>query len=43
MPSLPRTLLRHAIAALGVLTLIVVAMMVAALIWFMQRRGREAF
>lgn len=30
-------------SALGVLTLIVVAMMVAALIWFMQRRGREAF
>lgn len=30
-------------SALGVLTLIVVAMMVALLIWFMQRRGREAF
>jgi multiple sugar transport system permease protein len=30
-------------SALGVLTLIVVAIMVAALIWFMQRRGREAF
>ena len=30
-------------SALGILTLIVVAMMVALMIWFMQRRGREAF
>ena len=30
-------------SALGVLTLLVVAMMVAVMIWFMQRRGREAF
>lgn len=30
-------------SALGVLTLIVVAMMVGLMIWFMQRRGREAF
>ena len=30
-------------SALGVLTLIVVAMMVAVMIWLMQRRGREAF
>jgi len=30
-------------SALGVLTLIVVAIMVAGLIWVMQRRGREAF
>lgn len=30
-------------SALGVLTLIVVAMMVGVMIWFMQRRGREAF
>ena len=30
-------------SALGVLTLIVVAFMVAGMIWLMQRRGREAF
>ena len=30
-------------SALGILTLIVVAMMVGLMIWLMQRRGREAF
>jgi len=30
-------------SALGMLTLLIVAVMVAGLIWFMQRRGREAF
>ena len=30
-------------SALGVLTLLVVAVMVGLMIWFMQRRGREAF
>jgi multiple sugar transport system permease protein len=30
-------------SALGVLTLIIVASMIAVLIWLMQRRGREAF
>ena len=30
-------------SALGMLTLVIVAMMVAGLIWFMTRRGREAF
>lgn len=30
-------------SALGVITLIIVAAMIAAMIWLMQRRGREAF
>jgi multiple sugar transport system permease protein len=30
-------------SALGVITLIIVASMIAALIWLMRRRGREAF
>jgi multiple sugar transport system permease protein len=30
-------------SALGVITLVIVAAMTAVLIWFMQRRGREAF
>lgn len=30
-------------SALGMITLVIVAMMVAGLIWFMTRRGREAF
>ena len=30
-------------SALGMITLVIVAIMVAGLIWFMTRRGREAF
>ena len=30
-------------SALGVITLIIVAAMIVAMIWFMSRRGREAF